>query len=103
MNRPLDELSSHLERNFSLKLHAQHSILNEEEFLKQLQLRLSERILFLIRTNMDTLLQILYRIDVDDALSSQAFDLGEIHAISNKLAELIIQRQLAKINYRSQN
>ena len=44
-------------------------------------------------------MQALYRIDVDDSASNEAFDLGEINKVSERLAELIISRQLKKIEY----
>lgn len=71
----------------------------ESAFLNHLQLKLSERIKFFIRTDIDKLMQVLYRIDVDDAMSSKAFDLGEIGRVSDELARLIISRQLQKLEY----
>jgi len=84
--------------NFDLKL-AQSELDSESAFLNQLKLKLAERIKFFIRTDIDKLMQALYRIDVDDKLSDQAFNLGEINQIADKLAELIIMRQLQKIDY----
>lgn len=48
---------------------------------------------------MDKLLQALYRIDVNDRETDRAFALGEIKAISAKIAELVIRRQLQKLDY----
>lgn len=97
------ELKQHLENNFNFDLSEYAQYLDtESEFFKFLQQKLAERIKFFIRTDLDKLLQALYRIDVSDSLSDQAFDLGEINQVSMKLAELIIIRQLQKLEY-SQN
>lgn len=93
-----NELARILESNFSLKL-PDGQLDTESGFYKYLQVALSERIKFFIRTDMDKLLQALYRIDVNDSLSDQAFNLGEINKVSEKLAELIILRQLKKLEY----
>jgi len=52
--------------------------------------------------NLDKLLQALYRIDIDDKLSDQAFELGEINQVARRLAELIVERQLQKLQYSHQ-
>ena len=92
------ELARILESNFSIKL-PDGELDTESAYYKHLQMALGERIKFFIRTDMDKLLQALYRIDVNDKLSSQAFDLGEINKVSEKLAALIILRQIQKIEY----
>lgn len=71
----------------------------ESEYLKHIQKLLSYRIKFMIESDMDKLLQILYRIDVGQHETDKAFELGEIHKVSMKLAEEIIKRQLKKIEY----
>jgi hypothetical protein len=48
---------------------------------------------------MDRLLQALYRIDVNDRETDRAFALGEIRQVCDRLAELVIQRQLQKLEY----
>lgn len=93
-------LKERLESNFSFDLTGYEQYLDTESaFYKYLQEKLAERIKFFIRTDLDKLLQALYRIDINDSESDQAFDLGEINQISQKLAELIIRRQLQKLNY----
>jgi hypothetical protein len=93
-------LKERLESNFSFDLTGYEQYLDTDSaFFKYLQERLAERIKFFIRTDLDKLLQALYRIDINDSESDQAFDLGEINKISSKLAELIIRRQLQKLNY----
>ena len=92
------ELLRIIETNFSVGVNSSE-LDTESPFLNHLQLKLAERIKFFIRTDMDKLLQALYRIDVDDALSSKAFDQGEIGLVSTELAHLIITRQLQKLEY----
>lgn len=94
------ELRSRLENAFNFDLaDFQNHLDTESAFFNFLQEKLAERIKFFIRTDMDKLLQALYRIDVNDRLSDEAFNLGEINKVSLKLAELIIIRQLQKLNY----
>ena len=91
-------LISILENNFQLsELNSQLD--TESEYFKYLQMKLAEKIKFFIRTDLDKLLQILYRIDLPQSDTDNAFDLGEIGAVSSDLAEKIIHRQLKKIQY----
>ena len=92
------ELAQILQNNFGIICSDTH-LDSESAFLNHLKLKLSERIKFFIRTDIDKLMQALYRIDVDDSASNHAFDLGEINKISDCLADLIIKRQLKKIEY----
>jgi hypothetical protein len=92
------ELENILQNNFGLTL-SNSEVDTESEYFKRLQHLLGERIQFLIRTDMDRLLQILYRIDVPQKESDSAFDLGDIKKISLNLAEKVINRQLQKIDY----
>ncbi len=93
-----DELAKFLNNNFGVT-NQSSEIDSQSEYLKRIQEVLAERIEFLISTDLDKLLQILYKIDVPQNESDQAFELGEIKKISYKLAERIIARQLLKIDY----
>jgi hypothetical protein len=92
------ELARILESNFNIKLPS-GELDTDSAFYKYLQKALAERIKHFIRTDIDKLLQALYRIDINDELSDEAFNLGEIGKVSEKLAELIILRQIKKIEY----
>ena len=92
------ELSTILTNHFSLDLR-DSEIDSESAYLKFLQTKLAVKIEQLINNDLEKLLQILYRIDVPQKYSDEAFELGEIKKVSMKLAELIIKRQLKKINY----
>lgn len=97
----MKDIKTFLENNFSLSLN-ESALDSESAYLKYLHQALSERILHFLRVDIDKLTQALYRIDVDDQLVDNAFNLGEIHLIADKLSELIIQRQLKKLHYATQ-
>ena len=93
-----DRLESILNSHFGIQ-KVNPSLDTESEYLKEIQRVLAERIKYFIRSDVDQLFQILYKIDVNPKLTDQAFDLGEINQIAFKLAESIINRQLQKIDY----
>lgn len=100
MNDKQKELITHLQNNFGFNLACNTSEVDTESaFFKYVQRTLGQRIEFFINTDMDKLLHILYRIDIKERDSGAAFDLGKIEDVSMKLAELIIVRQLQKIDY----
>jgi len=92
------ELASILQRNFGIAVSSNIPD-SESAYLNELKVKLSARVKFFIRTDIDRLMQALYKIDVDDSESSKAFDLGEINRVSDQLSELIIVRQIKKIEY----
>lgn len=96
----LFQLQKRLESNFNFELaHSANEMDSESAFFKFLQKKLAARIQFFINTNMDKLLQALYRIDISDLETDKAFHLGKVEQVSMKLAELIIIRQLQKLEY----
>lgn len=100
MNDKQKQLVSHLSQNFGFDVSSIHWQLdNDSEFFKYIQTKLAKRIEFFINTDMDRLLHILYRIDIKERDSDQAFHLGKVDLVAMKLAELIIRRQLQKIDY----
>lgn len=100
MNERDAELVNRLVKNFGLQVSSDlNQLSTESEFFKYLQQKLAERITFFIRTDLDKLLQALYRIDVNDRDTDDAFALGKVEEVSMKLAELIIVRQLQKLDY----
>ena len=98
MKNKQKELSDILGTNFGLTVKI-NELDNESAFLKRIQEALAIRIELMINTNMDRLMQNLYQIDVPDHETSAAFDLGEIKKVSMKIAEIVIRRQLQKIDY----
>jgi hypothetical protein len=92
------ELEQVLLNNFGITLKG-GELDTESEYFKQLQRALAQRIEFLINSNVEKLFQILYKIDVPQKFTDDAFELGEIKKISLKIAEHVIARQLQKIDY----
>lgn len=95
----MKDLADFLVRNFELKTNDHLLLLSHEHLLEKLRLMLQERVLFLLRNDMDRLLQALYRIDISDRDTDVAFELGDINKIAYKLSDLIITRQLKKYKY----
>jgi hypothetical protein len=86
--------------NSNFKLVAPRNLPDEEsEYLNALQILLAKRIAFYINTDLDYLLQALYRIDVPQGQTDDAFEKGEVFEVANDLAKKIIIRQLQKLEY----
>lgn len=66
----------------------------------ELRTRISEKIVYLLLHHMEGLLQLLYRIDVDERKVKECFALNDPREIAPALAELIIARELKKAAYR---
>lgn len=66
----------------------------------ELKKLLSAKVLQLLKTDMNQLLNILYRLDVSEAKVKQAFKLLSEEDIAEQLAELIIQREIVKVEIR---
>jgi hypothetical protein len=71
-------------------------IVSLEEFRKYL----TEKLKFLLDNKFDMLVNILYRIDISEKKLSQLFSGNNRDSIPTTLANLIIERQLQKINLR---
>ena len=68
--------------------------------LEEFKLYLVEKISDLIDNKYDTLINILYRIDVSEEKLSKLFACGNRSFIPEKLADLIIERELQKVQFR---
>jgi hypothetical protein len=94
------ELSGIINRNFSMVspgfLISSEDIKNIEEMKRYL----SAKIKILLEEKYDSLINILYRIDINDKKIEEVFSSGEKESIPGKIADLIIERQLQKIHYR---
>ena len=71
-------------------------VLNFEELKKYL----TEKIAFLLENKYDTLVNILYKIDVNEVKLAELFSGKNTESIPEKLAELIIERQIQKVRFR---
>ena len=61
---------------------------------------LSERIRYLIDTNVEQLMQVLYRIDVNEQKVKEIIAVQPLDVAIELIAELIIERQLQKVSTR---
>jgi hypothetical protein len=79
------------------------SIITSESFdnLEQLKKYLTSRIIELLDRNYEKLLNILYRIDINEDKLNDLFGSKNRDYIPEHLAELIIERQLQKIKFRN--
>lgn len=79
------------------------SIISSQEFdnLSQLKKYLTEKITELLDTNYEKLINILYRIDVNEDKLNELFGSKNRDFIPARLSELIIERQLQKIKIRN--
>ena len=58
------------------------------------------RVQYLLENNMETLMNVLYRIDVDENKVKAAFRLGSPRTIADALGRLILDRIIIKTRYR---
>jgi len=94
------EVSQFVEKDFlisdNLSLIPSTDIISLEEFRKYLTVKLK----FLLDEKFDMLVNILYRIDISEKKLSQLFSGNKKDSIPSTLADLIIERQLQKIQLR---
>lgn len=69
--------------------------------LKELKKHLSGKIAELLDKDYEKLINILYRIDVNEKKLNELFGSKNRDSIPSRLADLIIERQLQKINFRN--
>lgn len=92
---------SFLDRNFNTDLTTASEIGSESAFYREVIEKLAIRIRSYIERDVDKLFQVLYQIDVKDYLIDQAFNLGEVQKVSEKIAELILDREIQKLKYQA--
>lgn len=68
--------------------------------IEELKNILSKKIQLLLEKDVEKLLQILYRVDINENKSKIAFSKKSVSLIALNLAELIIQRQIEKMKTR---
>lgn len=66
----------------------------------ELHQRLTECVVYLLLNHMEQLLQILYRVDVKEQLTKEAFAQNDPQKIAPELARLLIERELKKAETR---
>jgi hypothetical protein len=70
-----------------------------EEFRQYLIIKMKD----MLDNNYNLLINTLYRIDISEKKLSGLFSQGNRESIPEKLADMIIERQIEKLNYRSQH
>lgn len=73
---------------------------NDFEKLEEFRIYLTEKMKNLLDTNYNLLINTLYRIDISEKKLSELFSSKNKESIPEKLADLIIERQIQKINFR---
>jgi hypothetical protein len=73
---------------------------NDFERLEEFRKYLTEKMKDLLDKNYNLLINTLYRIDISEKKLAELFSLKNKESISQKLADLIIERQIEKINFR---
>jgi len=67
---------------------------------KELKKYLTEKLSYLLEHKYDTLINILYKIDVSEEKLGELFSSANRDSIPESLADLIIERQLQKVKFR---
>lgn len=75
----------------------------QSQSLAQLKEMLTEKIVYLMLHNMEKLLHVLYRIDIDERKVKAIFGTNNPREIAPALADLIIERELAKAESRKKH
>ena len=99
-NSEIVELSGIINTNFSEISPGFLLSIEDIKSIEEIKKYLSAKINILLEEKYDSLINILYRIDVDDKKIVGVFSSGEKENIPDKIADLIIERQLQKIHYR---
>lgn len=73
---------------------------NDFERLEEFRVYLTEKMKDLLDNNFNLLINTLYRIDISEKKLSGLFASKNKESIPERLAELIIERQIQKINFR---
>ncbi|MGQ9799365.1 MAG: hypothetical protein ACUVRG_08730 [Ignavibacterium sp.] len=75
---------------------------NDFEKIEEFREYLVEKLTDLLENNFNSLVNILYRIDISEQKLAELFGGRNRENIPEKLAEMIIERQIQKINFRKQ-
>ena len=99
-NNHLTDLSIFVSKNFEIS--ESDSLIPADDFttLEEFKNYLTNRLAFLLDNKYDTLINILYRIDVPEDKLDKLFAERNRDYIPTALAELIIERSLQKVRFR---
>jgi hypothetical protein len=94
------ELSGIISKNFSQLSPGFLINRNDIKNIEELKKFISGKIKILLEEKFDSLIKLLYRIDVEDKKIEEVFSGEKEDDIPDLVADLIIERQLQKIHYR---
>lgn len=99
-NINLKEISQLISKEFALQ--GINSVLRCDDYnnLKELRNYLSHKIIELMDRNYDLFFKALYRIDISEEKLQRLFAIGNKEFIPSALADLIIERQIQKLEFR---
>ena len=89
-----------LNKDFQTEINEQALKTAPDEAYEQLKSWLAEKIAYLLANHFEYLLHIMYRIDVNEADFKAALNAGDSNEIPFKLADLVIQREITKAQWR---
>jgi hypothetical protein len=96
----LADVTRFVEKDFLIKDDNSLIPAADLESLEEFKKYLCEKLKFLLDEKFDTLVNILYRIDINEKKLSELFSVKNRDSIPAALADLIIERQLEKIRLR---
>ena len=89
-----------LAKQFDIELRPGSEIAPGGADYAEIKAILGERILYLLKNDHSSLFNILYRIDVNETLVKEALDTVFLQEAAERIAELVIKRQVQKYLYR---
>ena len=99
-NDHLTDLTIFVSKNFEISELDSLIPAGDFETLEEFKAYLTDRLAFLLDNKYDTLINILYRIDVSEDKLSRLFGEQNRDYIQAALADLIIERSLQKVRFR---
>ena len=99
-NINLKEVSQLISNEFALQ--GLNSVMRSDDYnnLKELRKYLSGKIIELMDRNYDLFFKALYRIDISEEKLQKLFAVGNKEFVPTALADLIIERQIQKLEFR---
>jgi len=98
--QPVDEIVKFVERDFLINENYSLVPAAKTESLDEFKKYLTDKLKILLDEKFDLLVNILYRIDINEKKLSALFSAENRDFIPGELAELIVERQLQKIKLR---
>jgi hypothetical protein len=104
MNAPSDhQPTEDTVRQTSLQFHRDFELSQAEEFatFQALQEKIAAEVSYLLRNNPERLLNLMYRLDIDENKFRFIIQNGLEANIAQQLAELVLEREMQKVYWRN--